>query len=85
MLAYIVENGDQNIVLYECKKKGGKVTEEILDKETHKYDLYHCFDKIVFNECEIAESAEANNGGVIDIDWSQIDTGNFTIDSSEPT
>jgi hypothetical protein len=53
------------------------------DREAHKYELYTKFDKIVFNELDVVEiefGNDENNGKSIDIDWSQIDTSNFTVE-----
>ncbi len=49
-----------------------------------KYEVYRQFDKVVYNE--IGTQGSEVEAGVIEIDWSQIDTNNFTLESSsEPT
>jgi hypothetical protein len=89
MLDYLVKYGDSNLALYEFRLKNPNrdIPTDLLDRETHKYDLYSRFDQIVFNELSnVVEIGIDNNGGAIDIDWSQIDTSNFTLEStSEPS
>ena len=45
-----------------------------------KYEVYRQFDKVVYNE--IGTQGSEVEAGVIEIDWSQIDTNNFTLESS---
>ena len=86
VLDYLVKFGDENLALYHYRQQQGYnavVTENIKDREAHKYDLYHKFDQIVFNENAVEIDLSGNgNGGAIDIDWSQIDTTNFTLEES---
>lgn len=49
MLAYMVVHGDENVALWEFRRGNkGAVSQELNDREAHKYDLYSRFDKIVF-------------------------------------
>ena len=76
MLGYMVKHGDENLAVYEYRTKnpaGTELTQDLKDREAHKYDLYAKFDKIVFNELDVVEiefGNDENNGKSIDIDWS---------------
>ena len=77
MLSYVSKYGDQNLAIYNFKKNNPKeiqISEELKQREAHKYDLYRRLDQIVFKEevfeIEGLESGDAGNGGNIDIDWS---------------
>lgn len=89
MLGYVVAHGDENLALFEFKRKNGEksdVPENLKLREEHKYDLYSRFDAIVFNECISSIGVEENGvqeGKAIEIDWSQIDTSAFTIEAAE--
>ena len=86
MLGHMVKYGDENLAVYEYRfKNPGKaeLPQDLKDREAHKYELYAKFDKIVFNELDVVEiefGNDENNGKSIDIDWSQIDTSNFTVE-----
>jgi hypothetical protein len=81
MLWHLVNHGDENIALYKVSDRTC-IPADVSEREKHKYDLYSRFDQIVFNE-NVIEIGNDNNGGTIDIDWSQIDTSNFTVESAE--
>lgn len=83
LLAYVAAHGDENVALYEHKSKSkGDISDELRLRETHKYSLYSRFDSIVFDE-GVTDLSLAQQEKVIDIDWSQIDTENLSLESSE--
>lgn len=83
MLYYVTKFGDENIALYDHRKsKSGDITEAIKLRETNKYSLYNRFDSIVFDE-GIIDLSQSQQEKVIDIDWSQIDSSNLTLEPTE--
>jgi hypothetical protein len=83
MLSYVTKFGDENIALYEHRKsKSGGIPEAIKLRETNKYSLYNRFDSIVFDE-GIIDLSQSQQEKVIDIDWSQIDSSNLTLEPTE--
>ena len=83
MLSYVTKFGDENIALYEHRKsKSGDIPEAIKLRETNKYSLYNRFDSIVFDE-GIIDLSQSQQEKVIDIDWSQIDSSNLTLEPTE--
>eukprot|EP00347_Sterkiella_histriomuscorum_P024302 403331603 len=91
MLQYISKFGDENLAVYNYKKSNPGVKnlgQDLLNRESHKYDLYTRFDKIVFQEEEVFEidltgGDEAAVSGSIDLDWSQIE--DTTINTTQNT
>ena len=84
MLDYLIRFGDENLAVYQHRQQKGfdsEITTDLKEREAHKYDLYSRFDQIVFNEGAV-EIDITGNGTAIEIDWSQIDTTNFSLEES---
>lgn len=95
MLGYISKQGDENLAVYNYKKSNPNIknlSQDLLQREQHKYDLYMRYDQIVFREEQVFEIDIGEDfdqpaaSGNIDIDWAQIeDTNVASGDATDQT